>query len=317
MKRSVFFVLIIFLVFVLISVSVFASSPQGNVILTASAISEDSSDNDLENNADEEYDSNLDYSLENEDSLEDYESDEYEEDYYEESENQNNSNRSLRRRNFRPYKRREFRGVINPQGEEEVVRVEIEREVEIEDGEVIVEISRKFIYENGTEIEQEWEIIYDEESNVSRKLRARLGNESFRRDLEVEIEDGIEVEEGIIENETKIRARLRNGNFVYIYILPEQALERARERFRLRQELMENNDSNFSLELKERTSENVSRVFYEIEADKPGKFLGLFRTNFRMNAEVDVETGEVIRINRPWWAFLVAEESYEETDVSE
>jgi hypothetical protein len=44
-----------------------------------------------------------------------------------------------------------------------------------------------------------------------------------------------------------------------------------------------------------------------LKAKKAGRFLGLFKTRMNVEAEVDADTGEVVRTRKPWWAFLVAE----------
>ncbi len=34
---------------------------------------------------------------------------------------------------------------------------------------------------------------------------------------------------------------------------------------------------------------------------------GLFNVKMNVQAQVDAETGELVRVNSPWWAFLASE----------
>ena len=97
---------------------------------------------------------------------------------------------------------------------------------------------------------------------------------------------------------TKIKARLSNGNFTRIKILPDQASEIAKQIF---------NSTNYTITLKEVEHKNIPRVVYNIRANKHGKFLGIFKFAMKIEGQIDPETGEVISISRPWWAFLVRE----------
>jgi hypothetical protein len=93
-----------------------------------------------------------------------------------------------------------------------------------------------------------------------------------------------------------------------VNFLPDEASERAAERLKIMNE-------NLSIQLRERVHKNIPQVVYNIEANKSGKFLGIFRTSMKVGAEVDPSTGEVLDVNKPWWSFLVAEQN--ETQGSE
>jgi len=45
---------------------------------------------------------------------------------------------------------------------------------------------------------------------------------------------------------------------------------------------------------------------YEIEGVKAGKLLWLIPVNLSVQTHVDAQTGETIKIEKPWWSFLVA-----------
>jgi len=85
---------------------------------------------------------------------------------------------------------------------------------------------------------------------------------------------------------------LSNGRNAEVKIMPETASERAIERL---------GELNFTVELKQvGTDKNV----YEVSAEKEGKIFGLFRAKGKVQALVNAETGDVEKINKPWWAFL-------------
>ena len=207
--------------------------------------------------------------------------------------------------------REETRTRTNANGEQERVRVRVEREVKTENGKTEVTIKRTYTYANGTEVEEELVIITEEENgNIVRRFRFESQSET-EDDIEVEVEDDLEVEDAVEGNETVFKARLSNGNSANIDVLPERVRELVRERLRL------HNDSNISLKLRERIHNNIPRVVYNVETNENGKFLGIFKIAMRANGEVDAETGEVLEVNRPWWAFLVSvpeEETSEEAD---
>ena len=62
---------------------------------------------------------------------------------------------------------------------------------------------------------------------------------------------------------------------------------------------------NFTIQLREKIHNNIPKVVYNIEANKNGKFLGVFKLKMKSSAQIDPETGEVLEVNAPWWTFLV------------
>lgn len=92
-------------------------------------------------------------------------------------------------------------------------------------------------------------------------------------------------------NKNKI-FNLSNGRKAEIKIMPETASERAIERL---------GQLNFSVVLKEVGNNQTA---YELTAEKEGKMLGVFKIKGNVSVEVDAETGEVLKMKKPWWAFL-------------
>jgi len=97
------------------------------------------------------------------------------------------------------------------------------------------------------------------------------------------------------ENKTQNKTfQLSNGRKAEIKIMPETASEKAIERL---------GELNFTVQLKE---VGKDKVVYELKAEKEGKVFGLFRAKGKIQALVNAETGEVVKIKKPWWAFLAS-----------
>jgi hypothetical protein len=96
------------------------------------------------------------------------------------------------------------------------------------------------------------------------------------------------------ENQNKT-FHLSNGRNAEIKIMPETASEKAIERL---------GDLGFNITLKEVSNKGNETVVYNVEGEKEGKILGFFKVKAKVSAEVNAETGEVIKVHKPWWAFL-------------
>ena len=138
------------------------------------------------------------------------------------------------------------------------------------------------------------------------RFRESIKYEFRGHELNVNASDDIDLEEEENATHYRLKARLRsNGNVTYIIIMPDTASEIAIERLRA---------LNLTVELKEMEHGNVPRVVYNIEADKHGRFLGVFKLKMKVEGQVDPETGEFLGEGKPWWAFLVTGEDSDQTD---
>ena len=120
----------------------------------------------------------------------------------------------------------------------------------------------------------------------------------------VEVDCDCELKQEMVQNRTKLSIGLSNGQNSEIKVMPNAASETALQRLRLKTCSEENN---CSIELKEVAQGNQIKAAYEIKTQRESKVLGLFRARMNVQAQVDAETGEVIRTNKPWWAFLASE----------
>lgn len=111
-----------------------------------------------------------------------------------------------------------------------------------------------------------------------------------------------ELIQDIDKNKTRLRAKLSNGRNAEIKVMPDRASKTALERLR-----MKVCAENCTIELKEVGQGNQTRLSYELKAQRKSRLFGMFPAKMNVTAEVDAETGELIRSRKPWWAFLAAE----------
>ena len=121
---------------------------------------------------------------------------------------------------------------------------------------------------------------------------------------------GNKTEEG---EDGEMRVYLSNGRKAHLKIMPNVASEKALKRLRLRNC---NESNNCSIELKEvgKGEGNKTRAAYEVQMQRHHKLLGMFRIKATNKVQVDAETGEIIRVKKPWWAFLASEENETEEE---
>ncbi|MEK6910595.1 MAG: hypothetical protein AABW82_02370 [Nanoarchaeota archaeon] len=184
--------------------------------------------------------------------------------------------------------------------------VESQRNVvtRIKDGQVVREMIRerkKFIDSDGKERNVKLMMRERMENGKTRKLfRAEEGGLEARSDLEIS-------ENETVDGNVSIKVKLKDGKHKEIKVLPDRASEIAKARMRAKY-------GNDSLEIREIMHKNVPKVVYHLEGNSSGKFLGVFKSNMNVQTEVDAETGEVVLVKRPWWAFMVKADA--ETEVS-
>jgi hypothetical protein len=150
-----------------------------------------------------------------------------------------------------------------------------------------VSVGGTYVNGNGKEMKIE---------KVQNKNRLRVGNVSAEYSFELEQEASL--------TGTKLRAKLSNGQNAEIKIMPNVASERALERLRLK---VCQEEQGCKIVLKEVGQGEELEAAYELEADKEAKVLGMFKTKMKVRAQVSAESGEVIRVHKPWWAFLASE----------
>lgn len=98
----------------------------------------------------------------------------------------------------------------------------------------------------------------------------------------------------LYKSENKVYGTFKNNETRTINFLPDQVQERIKERIRARLE-------NQTIELDE---DGV----YQIQAQKRARLFFIFPVREKVMAQINSETGEVIRVRNPWWGFLAKDE---------
>jgi hypothetical protein len=226
---------------------------------------------------------------------------------------------------------------IEDDREEDKTEVEYEEETEIEikDGETRIKGERRIKYSNGTEIREKFELREREKMSENERRNIIETRNRLRIDSDSEIPENC-VRAGATlrceiyneeRNETRTELTIRagnsgnvivvqtgntnattnvtlyhhdgrvfgnfsgvEGNYTREIILPDEARARVEAKSRAR------------LETKSMNLTEEGR--YDIEARKRARLFFLFNVHERVNAEVDAETGEIIRTRNSWWGFL-------------
>lgn len=103
---------------------------------------------------------------------------------------------------------------------------------------------------------------------------------------------------------TKLSVILSNGKNAEVKVMPDAVSQKAVEQLKLN---ACTEDSGCSIELKEVGQGTEIKAAYEVQAKKDAKFLGLFKTQIRVQAQVDAETGEIIKTQKSWWSLLATQ----------
>jgi len=146
--------------------------------------------------------------------------------------------------------------------------------------------------------------IYTSENGKQMQVQQQANNKFQLKSGEVSAETSMEMTQEQTSEGTKLKVKLSNGKNSEVKVMPDTASERAIERLSLKNCAAENG---CSIELKEVGQGEQARVAYEIKAQKEAKVFGMFKAKMQVEAQVDAENGEVIRSNKPWWAFIATE----------
>jgi hypothetical protein len=109
----------------------------------------------------------------------------------------------------------------------------------------------------------------------------------------------------ITRNESGVFANI-SGEERQIRFMPDEASEKALKRLKIK---ACNQNANCSIELKEFVQQrnDLKKAIYELRAERKSRLFGLFKKKMQVRAQVDSETGELIMIQKPWWAFMASE----------
>ena len=136
-------------------------------------------------------------------------------------------------------------------------------------------------------------------------VQQQANNQIQLRVNDVSANCGLNLTQTQAQNKTKLETKLSNGRNAEIKIMPDVASENALQKLRLK---VCSEENECQIELKEVGQGEQVKLAYEMNIQKQSKFLGMFQTRMNVQAQVDAETGEIIRTKKPWWAFLATEE---------
>jgi len=134
-------------------------------------------------------------------------------------------------------------------------------------------------------------------------IQKKTNNRVQLRVNDISADCGLNLTQKQVKNKTKLEAKLSNGRNAEVKIMPDVASVRALERLRMRNCV----EGECNIELKEVGQGDGMKLAYEVKTQRRSKFLGLFGVRMNVEAQVDAESGEVIRVKKPWWAFLASE----------
>ncbi|MFH1501243.1 MAG: hypothetical protein ABIE22_04835 [archaeon] len=138
------------------------------------------------------------------------------------------------------------------------------------------------------------------QTQANNRVRLEVGGVSVDCDCEMKQEK--------IQNKTKLSVSMSNGKNAEIKVMPDSASEKALKRLRLR---VCSEENKCQIELKEVGSGDKTKLAYELKTQRQSKVFGLFKAQMQVQAQVDAENGEVIKLEKPWWAFLASEPTEE------
>jgi len=143
---------------------------------------------------------------------------------------------------------------------------------------------------------------YVSEQGEDIQIQVRAQNEVELRVGETTVDCECPLLQERVQNKTRLYAQLSNGEHAEIKIMPDRASETALQRLKLT-----NCGEDCNIELKEVSVRNELKMVYELTTQRSARVFGLFRTRMQVQAQVDADTGEILRVRKPWWAFLASE----------
>jgi hypothetical protein len=102
-------------------------------------------------------------------------------------------------------------------------------------------------------------------------------------------------------NNTLLTFESSNGQNRTVKIMPDTASTRALDRLKMK---VCNETNNCTIELKEVPVGKSMKAVYALQLERHYKLLGLFKAKAQDKVQVDADTGDIISVKNPWWAFL-------------
>ena len=123
---------------------------------------------------------------------------------------------------------------------------------------------------------------------------------SARVDTDVSVDSDIEITS---EDGYEMSATTSDGTLVSILVTSREARDSAATTLDVQ------DCSNCTVRMEEERYNGETRAVYNVETEKNAKLFGFINTNMETSANIDVETGAVLSVEKPWWSFLASVES--------
>lgn len=196
---------------------------------------------------------------------------------------------------------------LKKQFREEGRNVNVTREVSIDaDGTKTITITKTKTDENGNVKTKVIQYIIGANGEKIIKVKSECETEDGVEKCDVENENENEFHSDLnvsteFENDSHLEATTSDGEKHKLKVLPDEA------RRIIMEKLKALNITNITLE--EVKHKNIPGVVYQMETNKHGRFLGVFKLAMKVDSQVDPTTGEVLNVNKPWWAIFVVEQN--------
>ena len=118
------------------------------------------------------------------------------------------------------------------------------------------------------------------------------------KNIKIEAEIPVEVKENTI------RVTQSTGAMVEVKVMPATASATGIASLKIKACSAENN---CTIKLKEVSVNGVARAAYSVSAEKEFRIFGLINAKSIVSANIDAETGAVVSVIKPWWAFIAVE----------
>jgi len=108
-----------------------------------------------------------------------------------------------------------------------------------------------------------------------------------------------------LENQYRSSYQISTGEFIDVKITQQNAKEQIRNQ--IRQRLRIQNCSCENIQVVEiKNKQNQLRVAYQSNEEFKGRILGIFNKRVMVQTNLDVETGELISIKKPWYMWMMS-----------
>ena len=108
-----------------------------------------------------------------------------------------------------------------------------------------------------------------------------------------------------LENQYKSSYQISTGEFIDVEITQQKAQEQIRNQIRERLRIQNCSCENLQI-VEVKNNMGQLRVAYQSNEGIHGKILGIFNKKVNIQTNIDVETGELISMRKPWYMWMMS-----------